>query len=245
MVEPIGLAQLSETLVLGSHEHISLVGGGGKTTALFAFADQLGGTVVLTTTTKMGRDRTDGRPVLFSPSDAELATALDADRTVLAWGADGGHKAVGVEPEVCDRWFTIADNVVVEADGSRRRPFKAPRPYEPVVPSTTTVLVACVGADALGRVIADQCQRPLRVAAVAGCSPYVRLTPERLATVLESDRGSRKDCPPSARFAVMINRVTVRQRGYVDELADLLRPDTLLASVEEFSSADDGGRFDE
>ncbi len=244
MVEPIGLAQLSDTLGLGAHEHISLVGGGGKTTALFALADQLAGTVVLTTTTKMGRDRTDGRAVLFAPSDAELVAALDGDRAVLAWGADGGHKAVGVEPEVCDRWFTIADNVVVEADGSRHRPFKAPRPYEPVVPSTTTLLLACVGADALGRVIADQCQRPLRVAAVAGCSPYVRLTPERLAAVLESDRGSRKNCPPSARFAVMINSVTVRQRGFVDELADLLNPDTLLVSVAEFSSVE-GGESDE
>ena len=59
------------------------------------------------------------------------------------------------------------DHLVVEADGSRRMPFKAPLEYEPVVPSRTTTLVACVGAAALGAVISEQCQRPERVAAVA------------------------------------------------------------------------------
>jgi len=236
MVEPIALGGLSAALALGAREHVALVGGGGKTTALFALGDQLAGTIVLTTTTKMGRDRTDGRTVLFAPSDDDLLLALDHSPAVLAWGADGGHKAVGVAPEVCDHWFTIADNVVVEADGSRHRPFKAPRPFEPVVPSTTTLLLACVGADALGRVIADQCQRPLRVAAVAGCSPYLRLSPERLAKVLLSDRGSRKNCPESARFAVMVNMVTERELGFLEELAGFLTEDTLLVTVAPFGS---------
>jgi len=244
MVEPIVLGELSSALGLGAHEHVALVGGGGKTTALFALGDQLAGTVVLTTTTKMGRDRTDGRPVLFAPSDDDLVAALDHSPAVLAWGSDGGHKAVGVAPEVCDHWFTIADNVVVEADGSRHRPFKAPRPFEPVVPSTTTLLLACVGADALGRVIADQCQRPLRVAAVAGCSPYLRLTPERLATVLLSDRGSRKDCPKSARFAVMVNQVTQRELGFLEELVGFMGEAAPLVAVESFASCG-GGESDE
>ncbi len=123
---------------------------------------------------------------------------------------------------------------MVEADGSRRRPFKAPRPYEPVIPTATTMLVACVGADALGRVIADQCQRPLRVAAVAGCSPYQRLTPDRLAAVLVSDRGSAKDRPPGARFAVLVNQVTSAHTGYLSELAEHLAarsPSTPLVTV--------------
>ncbi|RMH68249.1 MAG: putative selenium-dependent hydroxylase accessory protein YqeC, partial [Actinomyces sp.] len=184
MVAVIELADLVTVLRPGPHELVALVGGGGKTTLLFALGDQLGGSVILTTTTKMGRERTGGHPVLFSPPDERLLADLDRSRVVVAWGADGGHKAVGVDPTVCDHWFDLADHVVVEADGSRRRPFKAPRPFEPVIPSRTTLVVACLGADAIGRVIADRCQRPLRVAAAAGCSPYDRLTPARLAAVL-------------------------------------------------------------
>lgn len=234
MTAHLPAARLAEALGLGGHELVSFVGGGGKTTALFALGNQLKGSVVLTTTTKMGRHRCGGRPVMFAPADHELADGLAEDRVVLAWAADGDHKALGVTPETADRWFALADHVVVEADGSRRMPFKAPRPYEPVIPSGSTMVVACVGAAALGRVIADQCQRPMRVAAVAGCSPYERLTPARLARVLLSERGSRKACPPDARFAVLVNQVADDHADYMDELAAEVDGAVPLVSVAVF-----------
>ena len=236
MDEPIAIDGLAHALDLGDHELISLVGGGGKTTALFALGGQLDGRIVLTTTTKMGRDRTDRYVPVFPVEDDDLRGALDRDRVVLAWRAAAEHKAVGVDATTCDRWFDLVAHLIVEADGSRRRPFKAPRPYEPVVPSRTTQLVACVGSDALGRVIADQCQRPLRVAAVAGCSPYERLTPPRLAKVLLSDRGSRKDCPSGARFSVLVNQVTDQHREYVEELDVEMGSSTPIVCVRSFES---------
>jgi probable selenium-dependent hydroxylase accessory protein YqeC len=222
VVERIALGELATALDFGSHELVSFVGGGGKTTGLFALGTQLDGTIILTTTTKMARQRTDGHHLLIDPTDVELTDALRRHRTVLAWQADAGHKAVGVPPEVCDRWFDVADHVIVEADGSRQRPFTAPNPFEPVVPSHTTLLVACVGADAFGRVIADRCHRPMRVAALAACSPYQRLTPERLAAVLVSDRGGRKDCPQGARYGVVLHQVRPSDDKFVDELTDVI-----------------------
>ena len=217
-IERVAIANVAEALDLGPHELISLVGGGGKTTMLMALGRQLEGTVVLTTTTKMGKERTDGYPVLLGPSDAELTDALATDRTVLVWRGTDGRKALGVQPELCDRWFEVADHVVVEADGARRKPLTAPGPLEPVVPSRTTLLVACVGSDAFGRVIADQCHRPMRVAAVAGCSPYQRLTPERLARVLLSERGLQKDRPAAAGFAIVLTKVAKTDMAFVEEL---------------------------
>ena len=231
MGEPIDLSELATAIGLGAHELVTIVGGGGKTTTLFSVGAQLSGTRVLTTTTKMGRERTDGFPVLFAPSDDDVRRSLGADGAVIAWKADGGHKAIGVDPEQCDAWFDVADHVIVEADGAARRPFKAPRPFEPVVPSRTTTLVACIGASALGRVIADQCHRPLRVAAVAGCSPYDRLTPERAARVLLDERGSRKDCPPSARFVVTIHKVGDEAAPLAAELEERVGAATPVVSV--------------
>lgn len=222
MVAPVALNDLAAALDLGDHELVALVGGGGKTTTLFALGHQLPGTVVLTTTTKMGRDRTEGFAVRFSPTDDEVGAALAAHGRLLAWGHDGGHKVLGVGPEVVDRWFELADHVVVEADGSRQRPFKAPADYEPVVPSQTTMLVACMGADALGRVIHDRCHRPLRVAALAGCSPWVRLRPEHAAEVLTSARGGRKGAPVGARYRVLITRLDPTNEAMVDELVGQL-----------------------
>lgn len=218
---PVALADVAAALGVTDHECIALVGGGGKTTLLHAIGSQLPGRVVLTTTTKMGAGQHRSRALLVSPTDVEIA-AITPGAAPLVVARIEGHKAVGVSPADCDRWFALVDHVVIEADGSRHRPFKAPRPFEPVVPSTCTVLVSLIGADALGRVIADQCHRPLRVAALAGCSPYVRLSPAAAARVLLHQRGARAAAPPPARLAVVITKVDDRNVDAVEELADEL-----------------------
>jgi len=222
MVDTVPLEHVAQRLALGPHEHVSIVGGGGKTTILHALAHQLSGSVVVTCTTKMGHDQERGLPVLLSPTDAQLSAA-DTIWPAMVWGRIDGHKAVGVTPEDCDRWFELVDHIVVEADGSRRRPFKAPAEYEPVVPQTTTIMVSVIGADALGRVIADQCHRPLRVAALAQCSAYERLTPEAAATVLLHPRGARKELPSGARLAIAVTKVETKTADFVGQLVEALQ----------------------
>ena len=200
------LAGAAEALELGHQSLVSLVGGGGKTTLLFALGRQLPSRTLLTTTTRMGRDRTGGFECLVGPTDADLAAAFAHDDAVLAWRTTDERKALGYSTEEVDRWFAtgVADHIVVEADGARRRPFTAPAPWEPPIPALSTHVVACIGADALGYVIADRVHRPLRVAAAAGCSPYERLTPARAAAALTSPVGMLKNVPGPARFTVAV-----------------------------------------
>jgi len=213
-VAPVPLSEAAAALGLGRHELVSFVGGGGKTTLLFTLGHQVDGSVVLTTTTKMGTDRTGGWPVVWSPSDEELV-----GRRVLAWQRADGSKVIGFDPDTVDRWFDLVDHVFVEADGSRGRPAKAPAPHEPVVPSRSTLVVCVIGADALDRVIEDQCHRPGRVAALAGCREYERLTPERAARVVQHADGGRKRVPPTARFAVAMTKVSPIDLDLVDAFA--------------------------
>lgn len=222
MHEPIALSDLVATLGLGGeagHHHVAIVGGGGKTTLLHALGAQLPGRTVMTCTTKMGHDQHRGAAVLLSPDDDEVVTAAGRGR-VMVWQRIVGQKAVGVDPDSCDRWFSLVDHLVAEADGSRRRPFKAPAQFEPVVARTTTLMVSVIGADALGRVIADQCHRPLRVAALAGCQPYQRLSPEAAARVLLHDRGARKALPAGAGLAVIVTKVDDRRAALVGDLVE-------------------------
>ena len=200
------LAGTAQALGLGRRSLVALVGGGGKTTLLFALGRNLPARTLLTTTTRMGCDRTGGFPCLIGPTDNDLASALDRDDAVLVWRTTDDRKALGYAPADVDRWFATgaADHIVVEADGARRRPFTAPAPWEPPIPESSTHVVACIGADALGYVIADRVHRPLRVAAAAGCSPYERLTPSRAATALTSEVGMMKNVPRSARFTVAV-----------------------------------------
>lgn len=231
MTEPIALSALAASLNIDRGELVSLVGGGGKTTNLFALGDQLRGTTVLTTTTKMGSEQTGGHTVLLDPPDALLTATLRRDRLVLAWRDADDRRATGVSADTCDRWLDLADNVVVEADGSRKRPFKAPGPNEPVIPSRTTLLIACVGARGFGRPIAEVCHRPERVTALAACTVDDVLTPARAATVLLSDQGSRKGLPTGSRFAIVVCQVDDERQPFVDALAGFVGDQASLVAV--------------
>jgi probable selenium-dependent hydroxylase accessory protein YqeC len=223
VVTPVPLSDVARAFDLGDRSHVALVGGGGKSTLLHALGDRAHGRVVLTTTTKMGADQHAGRRVLLDPTDDEVGAAAEAG-PVVVWSRLDGHKAGGVDPVRCDAWFRRVDHVIVEADGSRRHPFKAPGPFEPVIPSSATLVISVIGADALGRVILDRCHRPLRVAALAGCRPDMRLEPRMAAAVILHERGAAGSIPPGADLAVAINQVTdtnaVDVGGLIDELLE-------------------------
>ena len=237
MVKVTPLSKVANTLgLLGNEQkhHIAFVGGGGKTTLMHAIGKQLQGKVILTTTTKMGSDQNEGMRTLLNPRIEEI-DAIDTNNPVMIWKEVQGPKAIGVEKSLCDIWFSLVDHILVEADGSRRRPFKAPAGYEPVIPNSTTLMISAIGADALGRVIADQCHRPLRVAALAECEPYQRLTPERAAKVLLSDRGNRKELPKQSEMRIIVTKVREENIAFIEELDDCLfsiDPNNQLISIE-------------
>lgn len=234
----LDLRDFPSGLSLGPHEHVAVVGGGGKTTLVHALGRGLTGSRILTTTTKMGFDQGGGLPTVLldrDPSSAAVVAARDHG-LVMVWAALDEPVALGVDPELCDEWFRSVDHVVVEADGARRRPFKAPAHYEPVVPRSVTIVVSTIGADALDDVIERCCHRPEIVADLAGCEPTDRLTPERAAKVLLHERGNRRAVPPGARFAVATTKVDARRRPLVDRLDRALaagRSDVLHLAVEQ------------
>lgn len=223
---PLTVIGAARKLEIARGEVVALVGGGGKSTLLFALADLHGPGTVLTTTTRMGTDEVGEANLLIQPETAELARALKGPEPVLVWDRVNGPKAIGVDPSVPASWLAYADRVVVEADGAQGRPAKAPAPHEPVIPDGTNCVVAVMGADALDRVIEDQCHRPLRVAALVGCSPYERLTPERAARLLLDSNGARRGVNSGVRFTVAITKVSEENRAAVEQVvADLNRVD--------------------
>jgi probable selenium-dependent hydroxylase accessory protein YqeC len=189
-------------------ELVALVGAGGKTTLLRAVGAALGARgwrVLLTTTTKVGREQMAEIPEFWSAR------------------AEGDH-LIGPPSEEVDRaWATGSyDAVVVEADGARHRLVKAPDEHEPVIPARTTLVVAVIGADAIGQVIADVAHRPEQVAHVAGCRTADRLTVPRAVRLAGSEQGLRKGVPASGRFAVAVTRVRADDARQASALVEAL-----------------------
>ena len=222
-IEPLEVHKAVENLGIKEGEIVALVGGGGKSTLLKALGELHGKGTILTTTTKMGSDQTGEATLLVSPSEKELVRALGGTPPVLIWDRVEGEKAFGVDPSLPESWLPEATRVIVEADGARRHPAKAPAPYEPVLPLGVTTVIAVIGADAIDRVIEDQCHRPLRVAAVVNCSPYERLTPQRAAVLLLDSNGSRKGLENGMRFVIAITKVSTKNQNIVNRLVEELQ----------------------
>jgi molybdenum cofactor cytidylyltransferase len=231
---------LPEAFGVQPKDVISFVGGGGKTVAMFRLAAALverGWRVISTTTTHLGRDEASLAPRHWWSQDSPLLSdallvELEVRRHLLVTGPpiEAGERWAGVTPgwvaEVIHH--PLVDAVLVEADGARDLPFKAPASHEPVVPPVTTLLVPVVGVDAVGRALADVAHRPEQVCALTGLAPEDHLNPRTIASVIAHPAGGLKGRPPDARVRVLVNKVESKERlGAAREIAHhLLNPST-------------------
>ena len=234
---------LAAAFGLTGDDIVAVVGGGGKTTAMFRLADDLvaqGACAITTTTTHIF-----GAQIALAPAHVPAVDAtrervladLAARRHVLVVGAtdaDSG-KAEGVTLDLFRRLRRWCPGVCIvnEADGSRKRPFKAPAAHEPVIPEETTVVAVVVGADVFGQTLdAEHVHRPERVSALSGAAPGSPITPEIVARVLAHPDGGRKGVPAGARVWVLINKVErLADRAPARETAERLLREPAIQSV--------------
>ena len=237
-------ASLVEALGLAPDEVVSLVGGGGKSTAMFRLAREVaerGGHAITTTTTHIFAAQLALAPAHVRAAEATretVAAALAAHRHVLVVGATNPETARAAGPSLelfaqLRAWFPDAC-LLNEADGSRMRPFKAPAAHEPVIPRETTLVVPVVGADVFGQPLDDDhVHRAELVCALSGAPPGSPITPEVVARVLAHPEGGRKGVPPGARVVVVINKAdALAHRAPARETAErLLREPAIHAVV--------------
>lgn len=207
-----------DALGLGPREHVAVVGGGGKTSLCFALAHEMlaaGKRVVTTTTTKVWQREAHVAPgVVFSPCGVPDLHRLNQDlgtKKHIFIGRrplDSG-KVEGLAPEVADLLFRNldVDYVIAEADGAAGRPVKAPAGQEPVIAASTTVVIAVMGLEALGRRLDPQRVFRLKeVMKVTGLREGDMLTPGGLAVLFWSPDGLFKGTPRSAKKMALLNK---------------------------------------
>ncbi len=229
---------LATLLDLGDRELVSLVGGGGKSTMLFGLGTELsaaGKRVILTTTTKMGREQAVAAPTVCWSADTDCAIDALANPgpVMLVTGGDD-HKVTGPSPETIDRLFTEsdADYIIVEADGSRGLPLKAPAAYEPVVPSSSTTVVILMGIDAVGRPLGDVTHRAEEAMRFTGLPQDHILRPADCAAILTHPEGALRSCPPSSRVIVALTKVrSAADEDAAAEIRDLLETHPRIVAV--------------
>lgn len=161
----------------------ALIGGGGKTTAMYTLGRELSllGRVILCTTTK-----------IFPPEHIPCLTGNPDTSTIAATLARSPQICIGtITPQgklsspclPMSALLSLAEFVIVEADGSARLPLKAHAPHEPYIPTETKQVIALAGLDGLEHPIRDTVHRPEIFAQLANCTTNDLVTPDRLAQV--------------------------------------------------------------
>lgn len=247
-------ASLRNILGLREGGVISIVGAGGKTTLLFALAHEIaaaGETVLTTTTTKiLLPTKEQSSQVIISAHPQEVlekaGPLLNVHRHITAGRAHipSQNKLAGFEAgDICKleeeglfRW------ILVEADGAKHRPLKAPAAHEPVIPSCSRWVVAVIGLDAMGQPLTEEWVFRSRLyGTLTGLKPGARITEHSVALALSHEQGIMKGCPPGTSRLVFLNKADTEDRRETGrKIAGLLReaggirPDgVIIASLRE------------
>ena len=198
---------------------IALVGAGGKTTFMRRLAREVQGqkwSTLFTTTTRLWEHQFLSLPTphLVSTLDEALALAGRIKRgealTLARARLAEAVKVQGLPPAWVD---TLAeqgalDLIVVEADGSRGKPLKAPGEGEPVVPTRTSLFVSMASWNGVGKPLTSRyVHRVEHFAALTGTRPGATITPQAFVRLLTHPEGGLKGCPPRARVLWCINGV--------------------------------------
>jgi len=198
---------------------IAFVGAGGKTTALLRLARHLeshGRPVLVTTTTRLFDPRLEPgrpaipmvfRPEMEAPCPGEAGVEPGSGVTLLlSREAVEPGKVMGIHPSWIPALKRAWDFVVVESDGSRRLPVKAPGPHEPVIPPGTDLVAGVVGLDCLGRPMDGRTvHRPELFTRVTGCESGAPIAWEHLVALCRHPEGLFKGAG-AARRVVLLNK---------------------------------------
>lgn len=186
---------------------VSLVGGGGKTTLLYAMARHCaakGWRVLVSTTTHIQCPERS-----WARTEAQREALWAAGQFAVAGTPSEGGKLT--RPPALQEWMAQADAVFLEADGAKRLPCKAPADHEPVLLPESDWVLAVAGLSAVGRPLQEVCFRLENACALLGVGPEMPLTPALLAKLLASDAGGRKNVG-TRRFAAVLNQADTPER---------------------------------
>ena len=161
----------------------AIIGGGGKTTLLYALAKEMGADarVIVCTTTHIFPP--EHLPRLTTDSKGEIAAALAETNCVCVgtWNETGKFSAPAVPFE---QLLRLADYIFVEADGSKHLPLKAHARHEPVVPPEANQTILVLGASGFGKPIREAAHRPALYAGKLGVTEDTIVTPALAARLL-------------------------------------------------------------
>jgi molybdenum cofactor cytidylyltransferase len=206
---------------------IAFIGSGGKTTAIFQLARELSGgneskfprgaevrgeSVIVSATTHMGDWQVSlADQHIIVNSEADLAGIEFQGVTLVTGPGQKDGRLQGVTNQVISWLYERAEKrqipLLIEADGSRQRPLKAPGENEPAVPDFVDTVIVMAGLMGLGKPLLEEfIHRPEIYSALSGLAIGEPVLSEAILRVLTHPLGGLKNLPVEARKVMILNQ---------------------------------------
>ena len=214
--------------ILPPHPVISVAGAGGKTTLMFSLAKDLPGTVVTTTTTKVG-----------------VTQIMQADRQVSlkCFSPEISIKSIWVSPSLepqngkitgCgkDEFSQLSEccrirnlTLIAETDGAACRHIKAPAAHEPNIPPECDVCFYLAGLDVLNRPVSPEfVHRPEIFSRLTNTEAGMPVTVQSIIKLFDHPEGGLKNIPANAlKIAYLTHADSEERIAAAEEIRRQLR----------------------
>jgi len=237
--------RISKALNLKERAFISLVGAGGKSSLFALLAQELSQQkkkIILTTTTHMFTWQLN--PFVKTENLIEFNDEMIMEDNIKKYFHQNksgeivlihhrikekeGEKVSGPPPLYLDKWWgdKLADYFLVEADGARRKPIKAPASHEPVIPDSTTDLIGVIGIEAIGLPLEENnVFRPHIFSQLTGIKLGEKISLDAITNLIYHPQGLFKNVPLHSKCHLFINKVDneIREKLAEELVTKILR----------------------
>ncbi len=209
---------------------VSLVGAGGKTTVMYGLARayaQGDRKVIVTTTTHIQR------PCDFPVAeDIHTLKLLLRTHPIVVAGKDAGNNKLKM-PDGFElfAYQKLAGLILIEADGAKRLPCKAPELWEPVILPGCDIVLGVMGLDALGKPLGEVFFRKERVMEILHVDECHCMEEADLAAILSGESGTKKDVGGREYYVVLNKCDDARRMEQAERIRALLADKGILQAV--------------
>lgn len=186
---------------------ITLVGAGGKTSTIFELGKEfsnLNKKTIITTTTHMGFDK----DFILVEEDRDIKRVeniLKENNLVKIGKKENEHKVKSLDFDILKKIIELGDFILIEGDGSKNLPLKAPKDNEPVIIKKTNLVIGVMGFDSINKKIKNICHRPELVSKLLEKDLDEIIDYKDLVKIAQHENGLKKDV--NCKYKVIINKV--------------------------------------
>lgn len=200
---------------------ISIVGAGGKSTLMYTLSDELrdNNKVLVTTTTKIYLPEKKQYDYIALNDKEFYSIRCSNNKGVYIYGVciNEENKLIGPEAEIINQQQPYFHYILIEADGSKRKPIKGWKDNEPVVCSSTQTTVGVLSIDAIGKTVnEDNVHRVEEFTKITGSTKYEKITVEDMCSVICHPNGLFKSA--RGEKILFINKVEREIDKFIAEI---------------------------